>query len=39
VNSLDETKPAEPTFETALETEKVVDAVLRSASSKKWENV
>ena len=39
VNSLDEKKPAEPTFETALETEKVVDAVLRSASSKKWENV
>jgi len=39
VNSLDEKKPAEPTFEAALETEKVVDAVLRSAASKKWENV
>jgi predicted dehydrogenase len=39
VNSLDEKKPAEPTFENALETEKVVDAVLRSAASKKWENV
>ena len=39
VNSLDEKTPAEPTFESALVTEKVVDAVLRSASSKKWENV
>jgi predicted dehydrogenase len=39
VNSLDDKKPAEPTFETALDTEKVVDAVLRSAASKKWENV
>jgi myo-inositol 2-dehydrogenase/D-chiro-inositol 1-dehydrogenase len=39
VNSLDEKSQAEPTFESALETEKVVDAVLRSASSKKWENV
>jgi len=37
LNSLDEKKPAEPTFEGALSTEKVVDAVLRSAGSGKWE--
>ena len=37
LNSLDEKKPAEPTFEDALSTEKVVDAVLRSAESGKWE--
>jgi predicted dehydrogenase len=37
LNSLDEKKPAEPTFEDALSTEKVVDAVLRSAGSGKWE--
>src|SRR5579863_7144677 len=30
VNSLDEKEPAEPTFEDAMKTEKVVDAVLRS---------
>src|SRR6266446_5785357 len=37
LNSLDEKKPAEPTFEGAMATERVVDAVLRSAKSGKWE--
>jgi myo-inositol 2-dehydrogenase/D-chiro-inositol 1-dehydrogenase len=39
LKSIDEEKPAEPTFENALETERVVDAVLRSAGSSKWEKV
>jgi len=37
LNSIDEKKPAEPTFEDAMRTEKVVDAVLRSAQSGQWE--
>jgi myo-inositol 2-dehydrogenase/D-chiro-inositol 1-dehydrogenase len=37
LNSLDDTKPAEPTFADAMQTEKVLDAVLRSAGSGKWE--
>jgi predicted dehydrogenase len=37
LNSLDEKKPAEPTFSDAMATERVVDAVLRSAKSGKWE--
>jgi len=37
VNSIDTKKPAEPTFEDAMATERVVDAVLRSADSGKWE--
>jgi hypothetical protein len=37
LNSLDEKKPAEPTFADAMGTERVVDAVLRSAKSGKWE--
>jgi predicted dehydrogenase len=37
LNSLDGDKPAEPTFEDAMQTERVVDAVLRSAESGKWE--
>jgi hypothetical protein len=35
---LDVRKPAEPTFEDAMATEKVINAVLRSAKSGKWEN-
>src|SRR5580704_9419133 len=37
LNSLDGEKPAEPTFEDAMPTEKVVNAVLRSAGSGQWE--
>ncbi len=37
VNSIDTKKPAEPTFEDAMATERVVHAVLRSADSGKWE--
>ena len=37
LNSLDGEKPAEPTFEDAMRTERVVDAVLRSAGSGRWE--
>ena len=37
LNSLDENKPAEPTFEDAMATERVVHAVLQSAQSGKWE--
>src|SRR5467141_819886 len=37
VNSIETKKPAEPTFEDAMATERVVDAVLRSAKSGKWE--
>jgi len=36
LNSLDEKKPAEPTFADAMATEKVVNAVLQSAKSGKW---
>ncbi len=35
--SLDGKVPAEPTFEDAMKTEHVVDAVLRSAASGRWE--
>jgi myo-inositol 2-dehydrogenase/D-chiro-inositol 1-dehydrogenase len=35
--SLDGKEPAEPTFEDAMKTERVVDAVLRSAKSGRWE--
>jgi predicted dehydrogenase len=37
VNSIDTKKPAEPTFQDAMATERVVHAVLRSADSGKWE--
>jgi predicted dehydrogenase len=37
LNSLAGEKLAEPTFEDAMQTERVVDAVLRSAESGKWE--
>jgi predicted dehydrogenase len=37
LNSLDGEKAAEPTFEDAMRTERVVAAVLRSAGSGKWE--
>jgi predicted dehydrogenase len=37
LNSLDGGKPCEPTFEDAMQTERVVDAVLRSAGSGQWE--
>src|SRR5215831_1923213 len=37
LNSLDEQKPAEPTFEDEMPTERVVHAVLQSAQSGKWE--
>jgi predicted dehydrogenase len=37
LNSLDGEQPAEPTFEDAMQTERVVAAVLRSAGSGKWE--
>jgi predicted dehydrogenase len=37
LDSLDGETPAEPTFEEAMQTERVVDAVLRSAASGKWE--
>jgi predicted dehydrogenase len=37
LNSLEGEKSAAPTFEDAMQTERVVDAVLRSAGSGKWE--
>jgi predicted dehydrogenase len=37
LNSLDGEKLAEPTFEDAMQTERVVAAVLRSAGSGRWE--
>ena len=37
LNSIDGKEPAEPTFEEAMKTEHVVDAVLRSAASGRWE--
>src|SRR5215831_3568127 len=37
LHSLDEQKPAEPTFEDEMPTERVVHAVLQSAQSGKWE--
>jgi predicted dehydrogenase len=39
LNSIDGKEPAEPTFEDAMKTEYVVDAVLRSATSGKWEPI
>lgn len=39
LKSLETGKPAEPTFRTALETQKVCDAVLASAKSKQWVKV
>lgn len=38
LNSIDGKEPAEPTFEEAMKTEHVVDAVLRSAVSGRWES-
>ena len=38
LNSIDGKEPAEPTFEEAMKTEHVVDAVLRSAASGRWES-
>ena len=37
LKSLDEGKPCHPTFKDALETQRVCDAVLKSAKSGKWE--
>ena len=37
LKSLDEGKPCHPTFKDALETQKVCDAVLKSAKTGKWE--
>jgi predicted dehydrogenase len=39
LGSLDVKEPVAPSFEDALGTEFVIDAVLRSASSRKWEEV
>lgn len=39
LGSLDLKEPVAPSFEDALRTEFVIDAVLRSASSRKWEEV
>jgi predicted dehydrogenase len=39
IQGLSSGEPAGPTFRDALETQKVCDAVLDSASSKKWENI
>jgi predicted dehydrogenase len=37
IQSLSSGKPAHPNFRDALETQKVCDAVLKSAQSGKWE--
>ncbi|MFN3149666.1 Gfo/Idh/MocA family protein [Bremerella sp.] len=39
LKSIEEGKPCEPTFRSALETQKVCDAVLSSASEKVWKDV
>jgi predicted dehydrogenase len=39
IQSLGKKEPAQPTFQDALKTEYVVDAVLRSAESRRWEKV
>ncbi|MEM7559060.1 MAG: Gfo/Idh/MocA family oxidoreductase [Planctomycetota bacterium] len=39
VKSLDTGEPAAPSFRDALETQKVCDAVLKSAAASSWENV
>jgi predicted dehydrogenase len=39
LDSLDVKEPVAPSFEDALRTEFVIDAVLRSARSRKWEEV
>lgn len=39
LDSIDGKEPAQPTFEEAMKTEHVVDAVLRSAAAGRWERV
>ena len=39
VESLTKGEPCSPTFKEALETQRVCDAVLKSAASRQWENV
>ena len=39
LTAMDKGKPCSPTFREALETQKVCDAVLKSAATKKWVNV
>ncbi len=39
IKGVEEGKPAGPTFRDALETQKVCDAVLKSAANKSWESV
>lgn len=39
MKSLDEGTPCGPTFRDALETQKVCDAVIKSGSTKAWENI
>jgi predicted dehydrogenase len=39
LQSLEEGKPCAPTFQDALETQKVCEAVINSANSKSWKNI
>ena len=39
VENISKGEPTAPTFRDALETQKVCDAVLKSAKSRQWENV
>ena len=39
LQSLEEGKPCSPTFQDALETQKVCEAVINSANSKSWKNI
>ncbi len=39
LKSIEEGKPCEPTFRTALETAKICDAVLASGADRTWHNV
>ena len=39
LQSLEEGKPCSPTFQDALETQKVCEAVINSANSKSWQNI
>ena len=39
IQGISDGKPANPTFRDALETQKVCDAVLKSAADREWENV
>ena len=39
IQGISDGKPANPTFRDALETQKVCDAVLKSAADRQWENV